>query len=90
MVQRLIVIASMFAVPVPCLAAGTLALIEDGKPAYTIVVPDGRPKLALGAAQLLMRIVGRDPMNRKFDPDARSYWTPIDPDGSVSRPDKPF
>ena len=47
---------------------------------YLVITPVG----------LLMRIVGRDPMNRKFDPDARSYWTPIDPDGSVSRPDKPF
>jgi len=49
----------MFVVPASCLAAGKLNLVEDGKPGYTIVVPDGRPKLAMEAANLLARIVRR-------------------------------
>lgn len=37
-----------------------------------------------------MKLFGRDPMNRKFDPDATTYWVPVDPDGPTSRPEKPY
>lgn len=30
---------------------------------------------------LFMRLIGRDTMNRKFDPQVNSYWTPRDPPG---------
>ena len=39
-----------------CLGANTLNLVKDGRPACTVVVPDGRPTLAMEAAQLLVRI----------------------------------
>jgi len=30
---------------------------------------------------LMMRIVGKDPLQRKFDPDAETYWIKRDPPG---------
>ena len=30
---------------------------------------------------LIMRIVGKDPLNRRFDPRAKSYWIERDPAG---------
>ena len=33
---------------------------------YVVMTPIG----------LLMRLVGYDPMNRRFDPDAETYWSP--------------
>lgn len=39
---------------------------------------------------LIMRLFGRDPMRRKFNRSASSYWIPVDPDGPTSRPDKPY
>lgn len=36
---------------------------------YLVVTPIG----------LIMRIMGRDPMHRKFDPEARTYWQPRKP-----------
>jgi len=59
MVQRLLSVALAFAVSASCLAAGKLNLVENGQPVYTIVVPDGRPRLAMEAAQMLVRIVAR-------------------------------
>ncbi len=38
---------------------------------YTTVVPTG----------LIMRMVGKDPLNRQFDPKAKSYWIERDPPG---------
>lgn len=34
---------------------------------------------------LVMRLVGYDPMQRKPDPAAKSYWSPHDPHTSVER-----
>ena len=42
---------------------------------YAVLTPMG----------LLMRLFGRDPMNRKLDPDASSYWAPHDPGGKTER-----
>jgi hypothetical protein len=42
---------------------------------YLIVTPMG----------LLMRLLGRDPMQRKFDPDARTYWISRPQNQDVSR-----
>jgi len=30
---------------------------------------------------LMMRVVGKDPLQRKFDPDAETYWIKRDPPG---------
>jgi hypothetical protein len=34
---------------------------------------------------LLLRIVGRDPMHRRFDAQADSYWVPRKPDDDIDR-----
>ncbi len=34
---------------------------------------------------LTMRVLGRDPMARRFDRSASSYWVPRDPAGRVNR-----
>lgn len=36
---------------------------------YFVLLPTG----------LLMRIVGYDPLMRKLDPEAKSYWIPVEP-----------
>ena len=47
---------------------------------YLVITPMG----------LLMRLFGKDPMERKFEPEKKSYWIPVQPDGPHTRPDKPF
>jgi hypothetical protein len=47
---------------------------------YIIITPIG----------LLMRLFGHDPMKRKFDKNAESYWSDVDPEGPTSRPEKPY
>ena len=39
---------------------------------------------------LLRRVFGGDPLHRRFDRGAASYWVPVDPDGPASRPDRPY
>jgi len=39
---------------------------------------------------LIMRLIGRDPLAKKFDPKADTYWMTVDPDGPTSRPNKPY
>lgn len=39
---------------------------------------------------LLMKILGKNPLKRKFDPQAATYWVTVDPEGPTSRPDKPY
>ncbi len=38
---------------------------------FTTMVPIG----------LILKALGKDPLNRRFDPDAESYWIPRDPPG---------
>lgn len=47
---------------------------------YVVITPVG----------LLMRLFGNDPMKRKIDPQAKSYWIKVDPEGPTSRQDKPY
>ena len=47
---------------------------------YLVITPLG----------LIRRLLGKDQLNLKFDKNASSYWIPVDPDGPVSRPDKPY
>ena len=51
--------ATAFAVAATAGAAEQLNLVENGTPRYAVVVPDGRPQLAVEAARLLTRIVER-------------------------------
>lgn len=46
--------------------------------------------LAITPIAILMKVFGKDPLNRKFDRDAASYWEAVDPEGPISRPDKPY
>ncbi|MFC1836935.1 SxtJ family membrane protein [Thermodesulfobacteriota bacterium] len=48
--------------------------------------------LALLPTSLIMRLLGKDPMDRKWDPDAESYWIKREPqeDFSVERYEKQF
>jgi NADH:ubiquinone oxidoreductase subunit 5 (subunit L)/multisubunit Na+/H+ antiporter MnhA subunit len=46
--------------------------------------------LVITTVGLLMRLFGHDPMRRKFERDKKSYWIDVDPEGSSSRPDKPY
>jgi hypothetical protein len=39
---------------------------------------------------LLLRLMGKDLLQLRFDPAKESYWTPVDPEGPCSRPDKPY
>lgn len=38
----------------------------------------------------LLRLSGKDLLDMRRDPDAESYWVPVEPDGPGSRPDKPY
>lgn len=39
---------------------------------------------------LLMRLLGKDLLEMRFDPQKASYWTAVEADGPTSRPDKPY
>jgi hypothetical protein len=41
--------------------------------------------LVLTPTGLLMRLLGYDPMHRRFDPDAETYWLPREQEENVSR-----
>jgi hypothetical protein len=47
---------------------------------YLIVTPIG----------MILRLTGYDPLQRRFDRSAATYWTPHDPGGDVSRYFKQF
>jgi hypothetical protein len=47
---------------------------------YLVITPCG----------VLLRLLGKDPLQRRFDPQWKSYWVAVDPDGPCSRPDKPY
>ena len=46
--------------------------------------------LAITPIAILMKFFGNDPLNRKFDNKTASYWVAVDPEGPISRPDKPY
>lgn len=46
--------------------------------------------IAITPLGLLLRLLGKDLLNIRFDPTRRSYWIPVESDGPHSRPDKPF
>ena len=39
---------------------------------------------------LLLRLLGKDLLQMKFDKKISSYWIPSDPKGPASRPDRPY
>ena len=38
----------------------------------------------------LLRLSGKDLLDIRRDPDAESYWVPVESGGPASRPDKPY
>ena len=46
--------------------------------------------LALAALGLARRLLGKDSLGLRPDPEASSYWVDVAPDGPASRPRKPF
>jgi hypothetical protein len=38
----------------------------------------------------ILRLFGKDLLQRKFDSRKQSYWIAVEPDGPCSRPDKPY
>ena len=47
---------------------------------YLVITPVG----------LIQRIMGHDPLRKKFDSGVDTYWDPVDPEGPTGRPDRPF
>ncbi len=39
---------------------------------------------------MILRILGKDLLQKKFDSEKSSYWVPVEPDGPCSRYDKPY
>lgn len=47
---------------------------------YIVITPIG----------LFMRLIGKDMLSLKLEPEKESYWLKVDPNGSGSRSDKPY
>jgi len=47
---------------------------------YLVITPVG----------LLLRLMGKDLLQMKFEPDRESYWENVEEGGPCSRPDKPY
>jgi hypothetical protein len=47
---------------------------------YLIITPVG----------LILRVFGKDLLQKKFESVKTSYWIPVEPDGPCSRHDKPY
>ena len=47
---------------------------------YLVVTPMG----------IIMRLLGKDPLHLKREPNRPSFWVPAEEDGPASRPDKPY
>jgi hypothetical protein len=79
-------------------AAGVVGYFRPGflRPVYIAWMAVAWPigwtvsHLVLTPIGLLMRLFGYDPLNRRFDRSAESYWTPHDPGADASRYFKQF
>ena len=47
---------------------------------YLVITPMG----------LILRLIGKDLLEIKFDQKKDSYWVPVEEEGPCSRPDKPY
>jgi hypothetical protein len=39
---------------------------------------------------IVLRLIGKDLLGMRGDPDIATYWVPVEEDGPCSRPDKPY
>lgn len=46
--------------------------------------------LAITPVGLIFRLMGKDLLGKRFDPDAESYWVAPEKDGPWTRADKPY
>jgi hypothetical protein len=46
--------------------------------------------LVITPLAVVLRLLGKDPLRLRPDPDAQSFWIPVAPDAPGTRPDKPF
>ncbi|MEM6645390.1 MAG: SxtJ family membrane protein [Bacteroidota bacterium] len=46
--------------------------------------------IAITPTGLIMRLRGKDLLNRRIDREAETYWVPTEPDGPGTRPTKPY
>jgi hypothetical protein len=46
--------------------------------------------IAVTPVGLFMRMRGKDLLKLKFEPEADTYWEPVEPDGPSTRADKPY
>ncbi len=46
--------------------------------------------LVITPVGIAVRLISGDRFGKRFDPQAESYWVPVELDGPASRPDKPF
>ncbi|MCU0724689.1 MAG: SxtJ family membrane protein [Planctomycetes bacterium] len=70
-IRPLYVVLSAIALPIGLVLSTIILFVLY----YFILTPIG----------LVMRLAGRDPMKRKFDPAAKSYWIPREPVNDVRR-----
>jgi hypothetical protein len=47
---------------------------------YFVITPIG----------LILRLMGKDLLQMKFEPERKSYWEAVEEDGPCGRPDKPY
>jgi hypothetical protein len=70
--MRLVYLGLVYALAPIALVVSLLVLLVVY---YLVLTPTG----------LLMRLFGYDPMHRRFDPDAKTYWHPRQQDENLSR-----
>ena len=46
--------------------------------------------LVLTPMGVFLRLIGKDLLGMEGDPEIKTYWVPVEPDGPASRPDKPY
>lgn len=73
--------------PLEMVLAGILRIVMT---AVTYVVLTLAFFLVFTPIGLLVKLTGKDLLNRRFPTDAKSYWVPVEIDGPANRPDKPY
>jgi hypothetical protein len=46
--------------------------------------------LAITPTALILRLFGKDPLQKRIDSSASTFWIEVEEDGPTSRPDKPY
>jgi hypothetical protein len=73
--------------PLEMVLAGLLRAVMT---AVTYVVLTLSYFLVFTPIGMLVKLTGRDLLERRFPTDEESYWMPVEVDGPASRPDKPY